>query len=302
LLLSACGGGGGGSAGGSTGTLNIAITDAPVEGVTEVWVQFTAVTLKPADGEQIRFELAAPKSVDLKSLTDGKVELLLDEEIPVGEYVWTKLDVNAEFDNVYDSYVVEEGGGQIELRVPPGRLKLGNQFTILQGGMTAFVIDWNLRMGLTNPVGQPGYKLQPSLRVTDMAEYGSIEGTVDANLLPPTDASCTSDVATGDGNVVYIFEGADVVPDDIDGIAPDPLTTADVKLNDLSGLQEYMATFLAAGEYTVAFTCQGGDDVLPDPDDPGLDPDDALVFTAGINATVVDSQTTQVPFTAIPPP
>jgi len=300
LCLSACGGGGDNSNGGGTetGTLNIAITDAPVDGIAEVWVQFSAVTLKPEDGEQLYFELETPMDINLKALTNGKVEILLDEDIPVGNYVWTKLDVNAEFDNIFDSYVVEDEGGQIELRIPSDRLKLGNEFTVLQGGTTAFVIDWNLRMGLTNPVGQPGYKLKPSLRVTDMSEYGTIEGTVDTNLLPPINTDCTSDEETGEGNVVYIYEGFDVIPDDIDDIAPDPLTTANVALNIDSGFQEYSIPFLAAGNYTVAFTCQASDDIVPDPDNGGLETDNDLIFTPGINATVTNGDVTLVPFEA----
>ncbi len=294
VWLSACGGGGGDN----VGTLNIAVTDASVDNVTEVWVQFDAVTLKPANGPQQYYQYATPKTINLKALTNGKFELLLDEQVPAGEYIWIKLHVNAEFDGIYDSYVVEDGGAQIELRIPPDRLKLGNHFTVLTGGFTAVVFDWNLRMGLTNPVGQPGYKLQPSLRVTDMTEYGNIAGSVDPALLPPTNTSCTSDMNSGDGNVVYVYEGFDVIPDDVDNITPDPLTTANVRLNNDTGKQEYMVPFLAPGEYTVAFTCQGNMDTMPDPDDVTLDVDDLIEFTAGMNAEVNDGLTTIADFEA----
>jgi hypothetical protein len=293
--LLGCGGGGGSGPG--TGTINVAITDGPVDGVTEVWVEFDAVTLKPANGAQQVFTFDEARAVDLKQLTNGKTELLLDEEVPAGEYNWMKLDVNADFDGVMDSYVIQDGGGQMELRIPPDRLKLGNHFTVVQGGRSTFVIEWNLRMGLTNPVGESGYKLQPSLRITDMAAHGTIEGIVDTTLI--TDGSCTSDPNTGDGNVVYVYEGADIVPDDIDEILPEPLTTADVRLNDMSGNHEYLVPFLSAGEYTVAFTCQGIDDVIPDEDMPELLVDDAIAFTAGMNATVLEGETTVVDFNAL---
>lgn len=279
-----------------TGTLSIAVTDAPIDGVMEVVVQFDGVTLKPKIGSQVEYRFDTHKSIDLKQLTDGKVELLFDREVPAGQYIWMKLDVNAEFDGIPDSYVIEDGGGQVELRIPPDRLKLGNEFTVLQGGTTVFVIEWNLRMGLTNPVGQPGYKLQPSLRITDMTEYGTIAGMVNPNLLPPNDNSCTSDSNTGDGNVVYVFEGLNVLADDIDGVLPDPLTTADVRLNIDSGNQEYLVPFLSIGDYTVAFTCQGADDAVPDEENPELLVDDAIDFTAGVDATVLNGETTTVDF------
>ena len=294
-LVTACGG----SGGAGTGTLSVSVTDAPIDGVTEVRVEFDGVTLKPQNGAQLEFRFDdTPKSINLKELTDGKIALLLDEEVPAGPYIWMKLDVNAEFDGIFDSFVIEDGGGQVELRIPPDRLKLGNEFTVVQGGQTAFVIEWNLRMGLTDPVGQPGYKLQPSLRIIDMTEHGTIAGLVDPNLLPPVDSACTSDLNSGDGNVVYVFEGLDVLPDDIDGIVPDPLTTADVRLND-DGNPAYSVPFLSPGDYTVAFTCQGVDDAVPDPENPELPVDDAIEFTDGINATVLDGQTTIVDFDAI---
>ena len=315
LLLAACGGGGGD---GGVGTMSIALTDAPVDDVDEVWVEFSGYTLKPADdgnaecildddsetscdvgAGQIEYTFDEPRAINLKELTDGRIELLFEQDVPAGRYNWIKLNTNAQFDEVFDSYVVEDTGGQIELRVPPDRLKLGNGFTITANGDSAFVIEWNLRMGLTNPVGQPGYKLQPSLRITDLTEWGTIAGTVDSNLLPPVNEACTSDENTGDGNVVYIYAGADVIPDDIDGIDADPLTTADVRFNDDSGNYEYMAPFLSPGEYTVAFTCQGADDVVPDPEQPELDVDDELEFTDGINATVSDDAITTIDFIAI---
>jgi hypothetical protein len=206
-----------------------------------------------------------------------------------------KLHVNAQFDNVFDSYVIDDEGGQIELRIPPDRLKLGNHFVVPKGGQSEFVIDWNLRMGLTNPVGQPGYKLQPSLRITDMVEYGTIEGTVNSNLLPPTNEDCSSDLNDEDGNVVYVFEGSGIDPDDIDDIDPDPLTTADVKMDSDSGDYEYRVTFLPPGPYTVAFTCQAADDVIPDPELPELEVDDDIDFPSSSNATVVDDEVTNTP-------
>lgn len=162
IILTACGGGGGG-----TGTLNVAVTDAPVDGVAEVWIEFDGVTLKPQNGQQVEYIFNTPKSINLKALTDGKIGLLFGEAVPAGQYIWMKLDVNAEFDNVFDSYVIQDGGGQVELRVPPDRLKLGNQFTVTAGGETAFVIEWNLRMGLTDPVGNLFLQIQhPQCRAT----------------------------------------------------------------------------------------------------------------------------------------
>jgi hypothetical protein len=298
LLLAGCGGGGSGGGAGS-GTLTVAITDAPVDEVTEVVVEFTGVSVKPKEGPPLEFTLASPRSIDLRSLTGDNSELLLDGvEVPAGEYNWLRLHVNAEIDGTLDSYVMREDGGQFELRVPSGGssgLQLVRGFTVLAGGDTAFVIDWNLRQGLVRPPGLGGsYLLQPALRIVDMAEYGAIAGTVDAALT--ADPACTSDPNTGAGNAVYVYSGAGIVPDDIDGNEPDPLTTAEVRYNGASGSWEYRASFLPVGSYTVAFTCQAADDRVPDPTAPGEDYSDLIDFTAGQDAEVTVGQVTTIDF------
>ena len=295
VALAGCGGGGGGN---GTGSLSLALTDAPVDGVDQVVVEFTGVTLKPQGGTAVDVTFDQPVSVDLKALHSGNTGLLLDGEIvPAGRYEWIRLAVNAEFDSVLDSYVMEDGGGQVELWVPSGAnsgLKLVSGFTVVAGGASSFVIDWNLREGLVQSPGQPGYKLQPALRITDMQEYGTIEGTVDAALV--SDPTCSSDPNTGEGNAVYVFSGSAIAPDDIDGAAPEPLTTAEVRLDDMSGAYSYRVSFLAPGDYTLAFTCQAADDRVPDDENPGADVNDAIVFTNGVDATVIDGETTTVDF------
>lgn len=290
LLLAACGGGSGGS-GTETGSLSLDITDAPVDGVTEVWVQFTGVRVKPADGAAIDFDFDTPLDIDLLTLTGANTETLLDNaEVPAGAYEWILLRVNAEFDDVMDSYVMDDMGGMMELRVPSGGeqgLRLVSGFTVLAGGSASFVIDWDLRQGLTDPVGLSGYFLRPALRITDLAEYGSISGTVADALV--MDDTCTSDTATGAGNVVYLFEGEDVVPDDIDATDAEPLATAAVAQDDqAAGAYTYHANFLPPGPYTAAFTCQAQDD---DPET-----SDELVFMGAQNATVVADQETVISF------
>ena len=290
--LAGCGGSSGGN-----GTMTLALSDAPVDGASQIVVEFTGITVKPKNGAPMDINYQQPVSQDLLALNAGNTHLLLDHQaLPAGEYEWIRLNVNAQCDNVQDSYVMDNTG-QVELVVPSSQnsgLKLVSGFTILRGGDESFVIDWNASMGLVAPNGQQCYKLKPALRITDMAEFGTITGTVNAALL--TDG-CTSDPNTGAGNAVYIFAGHGVTPDDIDGIDPEPLTTANVRLNDLSGNYEYSATFMPVGPYTVAFTCQAADDTVPDPNDPQLNADDPILFTGGVHdADVTNGQTTTVDF------
>jgi len=95
VWIAGCGGGGGAGSGPmepATGILNIALTDAPVDEVSVVNVQFTGVTLKPVSGDENQIVFDAPKNFDLLTLTGGlTVELLPDTEVPVGRYTLIKI-------------------------------------------------------------------------------------------------------------------------------------------------------------------------------------------------------------------
>ena len=65
---------------------------------------------------------------------------------------------------------------------------------------------------------------------------------------------------------MYLFAGADVVPDDIDGTGVEPFATTGV-VDPGTGAFSYALRFLSAGDYTLALTCRGNEDV------PGADDD-----------------------------
>ena len=292
LLLAACGGGSSGGVSApsepATGIIRIAITDAPVDEVSVVNVQFAGVTLKPESGDEIRIDFDMLKDIDLLTLTGGQTaELLPDTEVPTGKYNWIRLAVNAEFDNVFDSYAMTPTG-QIELRVPSGSqngLKLVSGFTVTEDQSTNLIIDWDLRKALSGPADKPGFHLRPALRVTDMALFGTLSGTV-AELLV-TDISCSNDLAAQTGNAVYIYNSMTDTPGDIADAQNDPLATATVK-QDEAGAYTYEVNFLSVGEYIAAFTCQANDD--------DSETDDDIVFSAPQPFVIENGVTTTVNF------
>ncbi|MEQ8861641.1 MAG: DUF4382 domain-containing protein [Pseudomonadales bacterium] len=288
-LLSACGGGSGGNGDGpATGSLSLGLVDAPVDEVFEVNVQITGVSVKPQSGPAQDFMFTSPQDVDVLALQNGTVfDLLVDETVPAGRYNWIEVHANAEFDGVFDSYALETAlGGMIELRIPSGSARFVSGFVVTAGQNNAFMLDWDLRRALTDPVGQNGWQLTPAHRLIDITEYGSLSGTVADGLT--MDNACTSD-AEGNGNLVYLFVGENATPDDL-GSAGEPVTTAPVRVNDaMAGAYSYTFEFLDPGAYTVAFTCQGLDDV-PDSDEAGVD---EIVFLGQVNAAVDAGQGTR---------
>ena len=283
--LSGCGGGSHDAP--AEATLSLALTDAPIDEVFAVNVQLTGVSIKPQVGAALDFDFPAPVDVDLLSLHDGNVFMLLNGEVvDAGQYNWIELKANADLDGVVDSYVMEtDTGGQMELRIPSSSLRLVSRFVVTAGQMNSFTLDWDVRKGLTDPVGQAGWFLTPAFRLIDMTQYGSLSGTVADALV--MDASCTSD-AEGSGDVVYIYNGFDTVPDDL-GSVGEPVTTAPVRIdNAMAGAYTYTVLFLDPGQYTVAFTCQGLDDNSA-VDEMGIN---EIVFAGQVNAEVAMGQGT----------
>jgi len=265
-----------------SGSLSLSVTDAPIDGADNVFVEFTAVEFKPAGGSSITFTFDEAKTIDLLAQQDGNSALLVtDEDVPAGDYNWIRLAVNAE-PNVQDTYIVIDGL-EHELEVPSGSqsgLKLNSGFTVPEGGSASFTIDFDLRHSIVEANGE--YKLKPVLRLIDNSGAATITGTVDSSTVVASECDDASLFA----GAVYIFTGHDVTPDDIDGNSPNPIATAAVKLNEAATAYEYTAAFLSAGDYTVTYTCDSDE----------ADEDEALEFEDSVNVILTESETETVNF------
>ena len=295
LLLVACGGGDGSS----TGTLNLAVTDAPVDDAEAVVVEFTGVELQHAGGERIDYDFVdeatgdpAPRHIDLMALTGGTTELLLDGvTLTAGDYSWLRLKVNAEL-GMIDSYI--DRNGRHSLYVPSGTesgLKLNRGFNVPEDGMASFTIDLDLRKSVHNPTGlELDYILRPTLRLVDDNTAGALTGIVSGI---ENDPDC-NDKGENVG-AVYVFDSTDAI-DDVDGTS-DPVTSANVP-ND--GIYAYTVAFLPEGDYRIDFTCDADiDDSAIDAD---TDPTDGPVnFVGETEVTIMAGKTIPYDF-QIPAP
>lgn len=266
-----------GSSQSSQGFLNLSITDAPIDEVDSVIVQFTGVEIQPETGDRLEFEFEEPRQIDLLDLQSGVSDFLLAQKpLPAGRYSWIRLKVETGPGSL-DSYVKLADDSIYPLVIPSGNqsgLKLNRGFIVPAGATASFTIDFDLRKSVHKPSPESSdeYRLRPTLRLVDNVEAGSIAGTVDPDLISHAEGSVCA---------VYLFEGRDAVPADINinGSETGPLTTASIKLDPLSGEYTFRAAFLNAGDYTLAFTCQAGDD---DPET-----DDHIIFGETANVAVL---------------
>ena len=241
-------------------------------------MSFTGIEFKHNSGNAFEINFNTPKTIDLLALQGDEFDFLLDEQaISSGTYNWMRLKVMAQ-QNSLDSYIELDTGTQHALYIPSGSetgLKLNQSFTIPSTGNLDLTIDFDLRKPVIAPQSGTSYILKPSLRLLQTDLTGHISGTVDGTVLQG--ANCS-----GTDYAVYAYQGTDIVPDDVDGINSDPITTSQVKLNN-QGLYGYTLGFLNEGSYTVTFTCDAGSD--------NPDSNDMLNYIGTRNVTVLAGQT-----------
>ncbi|MDQ2075745.1 DUF4382 domain-containing protein [Marinimicrobium sp. ABcell2] len=272
-----------------TGSFTLDVTDAAVDLASQVVVEFSGVSIKPAAGDVVTFEFDQAMSIDLLALQGSASQnLVANAEVPAGDYEWIELHVNAENDGVLDSYVELKTGNVLELSIPSGAqsgLRLVSGFTVNAGGHADFTVDVDLRKSIILPPTNilDGALFRPALRLIDNTTSGTVTGEVESELLT---AYC-EDPANQAG-AVYVFSGADASVSDVRGSDSDPLTTALVNYED--GEYRYEVGFLAEGEYTLAYTCDAYKD---DPEHA-----DSLTFVGETNVSVQADAETELNFTS----
>ena len=184
-----------------------------------------------------------------------------------------------------NSYIKLSDGSMHGLQVPSGSetgLKLVSGFTVPGSGVVDYTIDFDLRHAITCPPGQsPACTLKPAERLVDNKTVGNIQGVVTNTLVP---VGCTPGV--------YLYNGTVTAPEDMNSAAPATDTNQPLASKMPVATSQppyyYQFTFLPPGTYTVAFTCQAGQDNADQADS-------AVIFNpVKTGLTVAANQTTTV--------
>jgi hypothetical protein len=267
--------------------MKLSVADAPVDGAQAVVVKFTGIELTGNSGNPVEITFPQPKSIDLLNQSGTASAVLFDQPIPAGSYSQIRVMVVADGDPA-NSYITLSDGTMHGLLVPSGSetgLKLVSGFTVQSSGVVDYTIDFDLRKALTCPPGQaPACILKPTERLVDNTTVGNIQGVVDNTLVPD---GCTPGV--------YLYSGTVSAPEDINGAAASSDTNqpqaSKVPVANSQPPYYYQFTFLPPGSYTVAFTCQAGQD---NPDQA----DSAVTFNpvkTGITVAATQTVTVNIP-------
>ena len=290
LPLAACGGG----SSNSSATLNLGITDGPVDSASAVVVSFTGVELQPSGGgKAVTFNFNTPQTIDLLNEQNGnEASLLNGASVPAGNYDWIRLMLNVASNGTVANSYIEINGAQYPLVVPSGAqtgLKLVQGFTMTANQVANFTIDFMLQQSITAPPGQSSggtqdYFLKPALRLINNVQAGTISGTVALSTLQSNSACLTG--YSGSGPLpnahVYVFSGA-VTPSS----SLTPVVEPQITLSS-SGSYTYEQPFLLAGGYTLAVVCTSTSTTGTTTE--------AFLPPAGLSASVTANQTTMVNF------
>lgn len=157
------------------GTLRVSLVDGPGDfDAVNIVIEGVAVHVAGADsGSGWREVLAAPGTYDLLQLRNGVSALLVDRELPPGDYTQMRLVLG-------DGCNVVVGGVTHPLTVPSGMqsgLKLNHPFTIGNDGIYDVTLDFDAARSI-HLTGNGRYMLRPVVRAMAAMISGSLHGVV----------------------------------------------------------------------------------------------------------------------------
>lgn len=268
------------SSGGDTGFLNLSISDAPIKDATKVCIRFDGVELKHANSDdRVTIDFDEPKVINLLAYQGSDSHpIVTGAEVPAGEYEWIRLQVQAERglsggandgdpasdacdEQTENSYLVRSAGELFNLYIPSGSqrgLQLIKDIIIPVNRTGDYTAEWDILKSFNGPPGQrPDVMMKPVVKLVANNEVGTLMGQVDDALI--TLESCDAEFAPS----VYVFDdGVEPNPFDDPFAEDDAVATglvAQEMQEDGSMPWRYTIGFLLAGEYEVAYTCNGTD-------------------------------------------
>jgi hypothetical protein len=227
--LAACGGGGGsdGAAATGTGTLRVALTDAPscyqhvYVTVQKVRVHQSA-TAGDADAGWSDLTLAAPQRIDLVSLSNGVLQELGSTPLPAGHYQQVRLvlaDNAGSGASAMANSVQPNGGAETALDTPSAMqsgLKLRADFDVAAGQMADLVLDFDACKSIVQAGNSGKFILKPVISVVPRIVSGvtgyvtttlSLSSTTIAAQQNGATVRSTAPDATGKFSIPYLQPG-----------------------------------------------------------------------------------------------
>lgn len=173
---------------GEKGTLNLYITDAPIDsdGIEKVFITFSKIEYHTSENGWEVFDDFEPQTNDLLDLQRGESELLGNFELEPGNYTQLRFMLDAPlFDAGPQSspgcYLEFEDGSPQNLFVPSGEqtgYKAVGAFTVPMNGSVDVTADFDVRKSVVKAGVTEKYLLKPTIRLVVNDQAGQIAGQV----------------------------------------------------------------------------------------------------------------------------
>jgi hypothetical protein len=201
-LLAACGGGGSSGSANGTGTLRVALTDAPSCGYDEVNVTVEKVRVHRSssatdtDPGWSEVVLSPAKRVNLLDLTNGVLAELGQTELPAGTYTQLRLQLASNGSTApYANSVLPTGGTETPLDTPSAQqtgLKMNLNLTVAANELADLVLDFDACKSVVTRGASGRYNLKPVVTVLPRVR---LDGLVAEGMVAPAIALPTTTVS-----------------------------------------------------------------------------------------------------------
>lgn len=192
--LAACGGGGGDSGvtttAATSGTLRLALTDAPACGYDAVNVTVQKIrvhqssTASDADAGWSEVVLNPARKINLLNLTNGVLDELGQTPLPTGRYTQLRMILADNTGNTLANSVVPTGSSEVALKTPSGQqsgVKANINIDIAENKLADFVLDFDACKSVVTAGNSGQFLLKPVVSV--IPRYiSAVAGFVDASL------------------------------------------------------------------------------------------------------------------------
>ncbi|SER07819.1 hypothetical protein SAMN04488038_11568 [Solimonas aquatica] len=260
LLLGAC-----------QSKLQVDLAVSSLDGASALSLAVPTVNLKDSGGTVHSYDTGYDSSLDLLPYSSDDQDhsdrlALLDEDNVSGDFT----GVRPVF-KISASYLTLDDGTKIPLvlgdQADYADLSFSLSKSSTSGNDTAhLVLTLELPFSLIH-TSDSSYTLKPVVRVAKKDESGNISGTIPQAII--TGSTCGS--AAGSGVAVYAYKGSGVTPvdyynDGTDQHSYQPIASSALSYDSSNEDYTFELRYLPAGSYTLALTCNAGDD-QPDTDD-----------------------------------
>ena len=242
-----------------SGTINLAITDAPIDqdNVSGVYITVTGIQYHTDTEGWLTFEkFEGPKTFNLLDLTRGETDMLGSFELSGGKYTQIRFMLDApESGQGTPSnpgcYIEFTDASTQPLFVPSGSesgFKGVGAFTVPVNGSVNVTADFDVRKSVVKTGSPDHYILKPVIRLVVDNQAVSIVGNVSN---APQDATV----------VIYAYEdGTYLESETIRETEESPLFPNAVSSDQVCDLSKYHIAYLAAGTYDLVVTTSVGEE------------------------------------------